>query len=240
MSDNVYAVIFAGGIGSRMEGAVVPKQFLELGGKPIIVHTIEHFEDHPEIDGIVVVCVDEWIDRMRELATQYRLNKIIEIVPGGNTGQESIFNGLIVLSQKQVGSDAIVLIHDGVRPLIDTNTITACIESVNTRGCTATIAPSQETIIEISNNKTINVLDRSICKLARAPQGFRFEELYNAHLRAQGRGLTDFTDSISLMAHFGYQIFTIEGPVDNIKITTKKDYFAFKGYMDYKELGQLW
>lgn len=236
-----YAVIFAGGMGSRMEGAQIPKQFLELGGKPIIIHTLEHFENHAEISGVVVVCVASWIDYFRDLVKKYHLNKILDVVPGGVTGQNSIFLGLDALNNTlSFNEDPIVLIHDGVRPLIDDATISNCITSVRTRGCTAIVAPSPETIIEVSNGRSINVLDRSACKFARAPQGFYFRQLFEAHLKARERNLNDFVDSISLMSYFGYPIYTVDGPIDNIKITSKQDFFAFKGYMDYKELEQLW
>lgn len=239
-NDEVYALVFAGGTGSRMEGSAVPKQFLELGGKPIIVHTLEHFEKHQQVNGIVVVCLNAWIDKLQEIIDLNHFTKILDIVPGGETGQDSIFNGLVALNRLAPNPNSVILVHDGVRPLINESTISACIDSVRQKGCTATVSPSQETVIEVHGDTTVNILDRSVCKFARAPQGFIFKDFYQAHLAAHETGLNNFTDSVSLMARFGYQIFTVDGPVDNIKITTKKDYFAFKGYMDYKELGQLW
>lgn len=240
-TDKTYVVIFAGGVGARMEGANIPKQFLELGGKPIIAYTIDHFNTHEQVDEIVVVCVEEWIDYLEGIVEKYRFEKVKAIVPGGKTGQESIFKGLAAI-KRDLKPDlaSVVLIHDGVRPLIDHETISACIDSVKTNGCTATVSPSSETVLEVEDDGALNVMDRSKCKLARAPQGFIFNDLYAAHLESQKQELEDFIDSVSLMAHFGYSIAMVEGPIDNIKITTKKDYFAFKGYMDYKELGQLW
>lgn len=235
------ALIFAGGVGSRMRGAKTPKQFLKLGGKTIIEHTIDHFEAHPLVDAVVVVCVEGWIPYMQELAQQAAYKKIAAVVPGGTTGQGSIYNGLVAIDSLGAASeDAVVLVHDGVRPLIDEETITNCINSVRERGCTATVAPAVETVIEEEDGKVRQVVDRSRCKLARAPQGFKFVEFFREHQRALDEGKTDFVDSISLMAHYGYDIHTVEGPADNIKITTRRDFFAFKGYMDYKEMGQLW
>lgn len=236
-----FVVVFAGGVGSRMRGAKVPKQFLELGGKPIIAHTIDHFENHPMVAGIVVVCVESGIGHMREIVERFHYQKVLSIVPGGETGQDSIFNGLAELFRLGVTDErSIVLIHDGVRPLIDSETICACIESVSTHGSTATVAPSQETIIEEEDGIVRRVVDRSRCKLARAPQGFNFVELYSEHLRARKEGRHDFIDSISLMSHYGHEVHTVEGPADNIKVTTQRDFFAFKGFMDYKEMEQLW
>lgn len=236
-----YAVIFAGGVGSRMQGAKIPKQFLELGGKPIIAHTIDHFEHHPEIAGIVVVCVVSGINHMKRIVADGHYGKVLSIVPGGETGQDSIFNGLAELRRsKPDEQDAVVLIHDGVRPLIDGDTITNCINSVRENGPTATVASSPETVIEETDGVVRRVVDRSCCKLARAPQGFLFGDLYKEHLKAREEGRHDFIDSISLMAHYGHKVYTVEGPVDNIKVTTQRDFFAFKGFMDYKEMEQLW
>lgn len=241
MNDTNIALIFAGGTGSRMEGSRIPKQFLELGGKPIIAHTIEHFNNHSDIDLIVVVCLESWLTAMKDIVKKYHFEKVHSIIPGGSTGQDSIFRGLNVINDTiEDSNDAVVLIHDGVRPLINSDTISSCIESVRRFGCTATVAPSPETIIEVKDGKATNVLDRSICKFARAPQGFKFNDIYKTHLKANFDGRNQFIDSISMMASYGYPIFTVDGPVDNIKITSRKDFFAFKGYMDYKEMEQLW
>ena len=236
-----YAVLFAGGMGSRMNGARIPKQFLKLGGKPILAYTIDQFEQHPEVDGIVVVSLPDWIDYINDLLKLYHFKKVITVVPGGETGQQSIFNGLTALNEAElITDDAVVLIHDGVRPLIDGETISACIESVREKGPTATVAPAIETIIRTEDGKVDEIIDRSQCRLARAPQGFIAADLWNAHIQAREQQLSDFIDSISLMAHFGYPIYTVNGPAENIKITTPSDFFAFKGYMDLNELGQLW
>lgn len=118
-----YAVIFAGGTGTRMNSKTRPKQFLTLHGKEIIIYTLEHFENHPEIDGISVVCIEGWIDYLKKLLDKYQIKKVRWISPGGATGQESIYNGLNAM-RGQIADDSIVLIHDGVRPLIDEELIT--------------------------------------------------------------------------------------------------------------------
>ena len=111
------AVIFAGGIGRRMNQKALPKQFLKLHGKEIIIHTLEHFQEHEEMDGIVVACVEDWIPFLEKLLKQYNMDKVKAVVPGGKTGQESIYHGL-KKAEELFGEDANVLIHDGVRPLI--------------------------------------------------------------------------------------------------------------------------
>lgn len=209
---NVFVVIFAGGVGSRMRGAKVPKQFLELGGKPIIAHTIDHFEKHPMVAGVVVVCVASGIDHMREIVEDAHYSKVLSIVPGGETGQDSIFMGLSELNRLGVtDEDSIVLIHDGVRPLIDEQTITACIDSVSQYGPTATVAPSAETIIEEENGVVERVVDRSRCKLARAPQGFKFNEIYAEHLRALKEGRHDSSIQFRLWRTMGTKPIRLKG-----------------------------
>lgn len=238
---NGIAVIFAGGVGSRMHGAKVPKQFLCLGGRPIIAHTLKRFEEAPSIDGVFVVCIETWIDELKRVVAEEPLTKIKAIVPGGNSGQESIFCGLeSAHNSGLVGEDTVVLIHDGVRPLIDADTINRCVKSVREKGPTATVSDAVETVIRLEGDQVADVYDRSTCKLARAPQGFIFDELYAAHLRAQAEGKSDFIDSVSLMSYYGHPIYTVDGPSENIKITTQQDFFAFKGFVDSRELSQLW
>lgn len=224
-----------------MNGARLPKQFLELGGKTIIAHTIDRFEEHSDIDSIVIACKAEWINYLEDIICAEHYQKICGIVPGGPTGQASIYNALSKMDDLGlIDSDSIVLVHDGVRPLIDKDTISACLKSAIIRGCTATVAPAVETILETDETSVVRIADRSHCLLARAPQGFRSIDFFNAHKQALTEGRTNFIDSISLMAHYGYPIYTVEGPAENIKITTPSDFFAFKGYMDMKEMEQLW
>ena len=124
------AVIFAGGVGQRMHSVERPKQFLEMNNKPIIIHTLEHFEKHPQIDAIVIACVEEYIPYLKELLYKHRIEKVKKIVSGGKTGQMSIYNGLCAAKEISSDDNSIVLIHDGVRPLINDDVITRNIESV--------------------------------------------------------------------------------------------------------------
>ena len=139
------AVIFAGGTGQRMNTRTRPKQFLELHGKPIIIYTLEEFEHHAEIDGIIVVMLESWIAYTQDLISKYNLKKVKKVVPGGASGQDSIYNGLCAAAQFY-GDDDIVLIHDGVRPLVDEETITANIRGVEERGTAITVTAAIETI----------------------------------------------------------------------------------------------
>lgn len=233
------AVIFAGGIGTRMNSKAVPKQFLKLYGKDIIIHTLEHFELHNDIDGIVIACVEDWIPYLKKILKKFDITKVKDIVPGGETGQESIYNGLEA-AQKRYGEDAIVLIHDGVRPLIEEKTISDCIQSVKENGSAITVAPAIETIIRVENGKTIkDVIERAECLMARAPQAFILKEILEAHHKAQEEEKYDFIDSASIMRYYGHTLSIVNGPVENIKITTPMDYYTFRALYEAKENSQL-
>ena len=170
MSMNI-ALIFAGGTGTRLNSKTRPKQFLELNGKPIIIHTLEYFEDAPSIDAVCVVCLEGWISYFRDLVKKFNLQKIRWVVPGGNSGQESIFNGLSAIYEDEGASkDAFVLIHDGVRPLISVKTVEDVVACAKENGNAITVTSAYETIITVDENENVeDVVDRKRAKLARAP-----------------------------------------------------------------------
>ena len=227
-----YGLIFAGGVGKRMNTNGIPKQFLKVQGIPIIVHTIKHFQKCKQIDGIVVVCVESYLDYMNNLIDEYNLNKVMKVVKGGNSGQESIFNGLDALHSLNVDEKDIVLIHDGVRPLIDENLLKSNINSVLKNGNAISSSISKETIVTINDKKEINgITDRSKTYIAKAPQSFYFGDIYNTHLRAQKDDKYDFIDSCSLMKHYGFIPHVVECSSKNIKITTPDDYYIFKAIL---------
>lgn len=232
------AVIFAGGTGQRMNTKTRPKQFLELHGKPIIIYTLEQFENHSDIDGIVVVCLKDWIPFLEKMIKRYELEKIIEVVPGGSSGQESIRNG-IEAAWKQCPADSTVLIHDGVRPLIDEDTICRCLKSVEQHGNAITVVPAIETIVQESDGVITKIIDRKTCQMAKAPQCFILRDLREAHIAAQNDGLADFIDSASLMSHYGHTLHVVEGSPENIKITTPSDFYVFRAYVDVVENSQI-
>lgn len=232
------ALIFAGGTGQRMNTKTRPKQFLELHGKPIILYTIEVFENHPEIDAIAVVCLEDWIPFLEKKITHYDIDKVVAVVPGGATGQESIRHGIDAL-MAAVGPDATVLVHDGVRPLVRPETISDCIQSVAERGSAITVTPAIETIVQEEYGEIVNVIERQACRLAKAPQCFNLGDLAAAHDRAQAEGLTDFIDSASMMRHFGHTLYAVEGTPENIKITTPSDFYIFRAFVDAQENSQI-
>ena len=237
------AVIFAGGVGKRMNSKVKPKQFLEMWGKPIIVHTLEVFEKHPEIDAILVACVPGWINYLKTLISQYQLSKVRKIVPGGETGQLSIYHGLKSAEQLEAGAyrDTIVLIHDGVRPLVNEKVITENIRSVKDHGSAITTVTVTETILVVNeDNEIVDVPERKNSRLARAPQSFFLRDILHAHDRALQEGVQNYIDSCTLMQHYGHQMFLVDGPKENIKITSPEDFYTMRALLDARENTQIY
>ena len=235
------ALIFAGGTGTRLNSKTRPKQFLELNGKPIIIHTLEYFEDAPSIDAVCVVCLESWIPYFRDLVKRFNLQKIRWVVPGGNSGQDSIFKGLsAVFEDESVPKDSIMLMHDGVRPLISVKTVEDVIACARENGNAVTVTSAYETIITVDENENVeDVVDRKRAKLARAPQAFRLNDIHAAHIRAREENF-DAIDSATLMRHFGHKLFTVEGPVENIKITSPSDFYIFRAIYEARENSQIW
>ena len=233
------AVIFAGGSGKRMNTKTRPKQFLEYQGKPIIIYTLELFDNHPMIDGIVVACIEDWIPFLEKMLKKFEINKVLKIVPGGSTGQESIYNGLVAAKDVSKGADDIVLIHDGVRPLITGQTITDNIDMVKSVGSCITCIPATETFVVTNEEGGLDIPSRAHSLIARAPQSFYLRDILNAHRRAISEGRYDFIDSCTMMSNYGYKMNTIIGPMENIKITTPTDYFIFKAMVEVHENQQI-
>ena len=234
------AIIFAGGVGKRMHAKDKPKQFLMVHGKPIIVHTVEVFQNHSEIDGIIVVCVKDWIDYMEEMKYRYRLDKIGAIVQGGETGQLSIYNGLEAAAQIYGVEKNIVVIHDGVRPLVSKKTISDNIISVKKYGNAVTCAPTKESVVLISEEGSIEeVVERNAARTAKAPESFYLKDILEASKESIEKGINNEIDSCTLMFHHGMKMHVVEGEYDNIKITTPEDFFTFRAIYDARENEQL-
>lgn len=223
-------IIFAGGIGQRMTNATKPKQFLEVHGKPILVYTLEKFQQHDMIDGIVLVCVEEWIDYTKTLIKRFNLTKVVSVIPGGENGHQSRFRGL--RKAKELYGDGIILLHDGVRPLIDYETIKNAIETAKEKGSAIVATPATETVAMDDGNGGWKIVPREKCSAMRAPQGFYLSKILTLYERTEQEGLDDFIDSATIMQFYGQEITIINGPAENIKITTPLDYFMFKGILE--------
>lgn len=235
-------IIFAGGSGKRMNTKSRPKQFLELNGKPIIIYTIELFDNHPDIDAIVVVCLESWIPFLEKMLKKFEINKVVRVVPGGESGQDSIYKGLCAAEDYVEGQDdknPIVLIHDGVRPLITEKTISDNIAKVKECGSCITTVPAIETVIVNRHDGTLDIPKRSDCMMARAPQSFYLKDIIGAHRKSHVEGKNDFIDSCSMMSYYGCKLGLIQGPMENIKITTPTDYFVFRAMVEVHENQQI-
>lgn len=236
------AVIFAGGTGSRMNSKDKPKQFLDIYNKPIIIHTLENFERHEMIDGIVIVCIESWIPYLEELLYKYRIEKVKSIVPGGQTGQLSIYKGLCEAEKLSDGDDTIVLIHDGVRPLINEKVITDNINCVKEHGSAITTAVVKETILVVNdeNGAIDHVPSRKNSRVAKAPQSFYLKDIISSHRKALEAGETDIIDSCTMMVKNGFRLYLIDGPEENIKITTPEDFYTMRALLEARENAQIY
>lgn len=235
------AIIFAGGTGTRMHSKDRPKQFLEIHNKPIIIHTLEVFNSCDQIDAIVISCIEEWIPHLKKLIYKYRIDKVKKIVGGGKTGQISIYNGLCASKELSKSDSDIVMIHDGVRPLIDSDLIVRNIESVKKHGSAITTSAVKETILVVNDNGFIgSVPERENSRLAKAPQSFYLNDILAAHKKALSDGIDNFIDSCTMMQHYGYSLYLVDGSYENIKITTQDDFYTMRAILDAKENAQLY
>lgn len=225
----IVALLTAGGVGSRMN-MVVPKQFMLLNGKPLIVHTLEKFQKFPLVDEICLVCLEDWQKEMASIVSQYGLTKVKTIVKGGKNGQESIFNGLKELSGRCSGDD-IVLIHDGNRPLVSHDILMNCLKVVHDKGNAITAIPCVEAILYTDNGTdSMKNIDRSFLRRTQTPHGFYFKDIWEAHLQANKMGLENTIASCTLFQTLNKKIYFCDGEERNLKITTQEDVDLFLFY----------
>jgi 2-C-methyl-D-erythritol 4-phosphate cytidylyltransferase len=232
------ALIFAGGTGIRMNSRAKPKQFLEMYGKPIIIHTLEHFDKHPEIDGIVVVCLENWLAGMEGLLEKFEIRKVLRVVPGGGGGHESIYFGLEAM-RDLCGPDSIVLIHDGVRPLITRDLISDNIAAVKTHGTAISVEPARETVASSRDGQSIDgVPNRDHMYMAKAPQSFRYGMIRDLYRKARAAG-TPTVDSAHLLSLYGVDMHMVPSPPNNIKITAPTDFYILRALYEVIENEQV-
>lgn len=232
------ALIFAGGTGRRMNARAKPKQFLELHGKPVIIYTLEHFELHPEIDNIAVVCLENWIQELKHMLRQYAFEKVSQIVLGGREGYDSIYNGLRALNGA-CKPDDIVLIHDGVRPLISAELISVNIATVKAFGNAITVEAATESIVRLNgDDRIVEVPPREKMFLAKAPQSFKYGLIWDLYQRAHNDGIGTM-DSAHLCSIYGVELHTVKSTANNMKITTPNDYYIFRALYEAMENEQI-
>lgn len=232
------AAIFAGGIGSRMTTATIPKQFLAIHGTPLIVHTIQHFQDHPEVDAIAVSILPEWRERFEKIVERYELTKVAWVVDGGATGQESRHRALQVIAE-HCPPDSVVMLHDGVRPLINAELISDNIATVREKGAAITTTKFHETIVASESGLVDDVLPREKLYVAQAPQSASLGTVLAVYDQAVADGENDSIDTCSLLRRYGHVLHRVDGPRSNIKITTAEDYYICRAFFDVMEHRQI-
>lgn len=228
------AIVIAGGSGHRM-GQDIPKQFINVYDKPILIYTLEGFQKHPMVDAIEVVCIDGWDHVVWAYAKQFGITKLMWITKGGKTGQESIRNGVYNLEGK-VSEDDVIIIHDGIRPLIEPEVLTDVISKAQTLGNAVTSMPYNEQIFVVSKDDettTTQFIPRETLRRVATPQAYRFglldEKYHEAYEKEIGIYGSHYTNT--MMVELGVKLNFAAGSDKNIKLTTKDDLEMFKGYL---------
>lgn len=226
------ALIIAGGSGNRM-GQDIPKQFMHVDGAPIIIHTMQCFQQHPDIGMIAVVCLKGWETVLQSYANQYNITKLMHIFPGGNTGMESIHKGIYGLRDVGCKDEDLVLIHDAVRPLLSQEIISSNIAICNAYGYAVTGIKCREAILESHDGFSSRTsIPRDTLIRTQTPQTFSLKNIINAHEEANVKGITDSVASCTLCAELGNrEMHIVPGSEKNIKITTIEDLEILKALM---------
>ena len=228
-------ILTAGGKGTRMHQDL-PKQFITVDNKPIIVYTMEAFQNHPSIDEIYISCLSGWSEILRAYANQFNITKLKEIVEGGETGQESIYNGLKAISDGNKNTDDIIaIIHDGNRPMVSQDVITDNLAKQELYGSAVTAIPTTE-VVFVSEDKVVSdqVLNRDKLLRTQTPHAYKFNELWGVHQQAKKDNVNNMAASCSLMNKYGYKTYFSLGSEKNLKITTVEDIEIFKALLNAK------
>lgn len=226
------AIIIAGGQGQRMKKDI-PKQFIKVFDKPVIIYTLESFQQHPLIDSILVVCIDGWEETLRDYVSKYNISKLKWIVPGGNTAQESIRNGVEHLKGICKDGDNII-IHDGIRPLVDTDVLTDVIQKCISYGNGVSSLPYNEQIFVVDDDiSTTKYIPRETLRRVSTPQAYKFGKLSWAYEKAykEKKGIYGSSYANTMMVELGERLYFAKGSDKNIKLTTPDDLEIFKAYM---------
>lgn len=224
------ALVIAGGAGNRMHQDI-PKQFLTVNEKPVIVYTLEAFQNHPEIEAIAVVCIDGWQQVLWAYAKQFNVSKLRYVVSGGKNGQESIRNGVMEL-EKHFSPEDLVLIHDAIRPMVSADIISDNIRVAQEHGNAITVIPCAEAMMQTENGiVSVGSYPRDRLKRTQTPQAFRIGDICDLHRRALQAGITNSVASCTLKIEMGEQVYFSTGSEKNIKLTTVEDIDIFKALL---------
>lgn len=230
------AIILAGGTGQRMHQEI-PKQFINVNDKPLIIYTLEAFQKHPQIDNILVVCIDGWHDILKAYARQNHITKLKWVISGGKSGQESIRNGVLAL-EKECAEDDIVVIHDGIRPLVDEDVLSDVIVKCGIYGNAVTSLPYNEQIfVKKDEETTCQYIPRETLRRVSTPQAYKYGKLLHAYKKAfeEKIGIYGSSYTNTMMADLGETLYFAAGSDKNIKITTQDDLELFKALISMKE-----
>lgn len=231
------AIVLAGGSGKRM-GQEIPKQFINVYDKPILIYTLESFQKHPQIDCIEVVCIDGWHSVLSAYARQFHIDKLTKIVSGGETCQESIRNGVLSL-QDICGEDDIVIIHDGIRPLIEEEVLSDVIAKCRQYGNGVASLPYNEQIFLVDDElSTTRYIPRETLRRVSTPQAYKYGILRDKYKEAfeKGIGIQKSAYANTMMVELGERLYFATGSDRNIKLTTKEDLDIFKAYVKSERL----
>lgn len=226
------AIVIAGGVGSRMN-MDIPKQFIHIYGKPVIIYTLEGFQQHPEIDAIEVVCLEGWEDTLKNYARQHGIDKLRWICRGGATGQESIRNGVFNLEGVLKDED-IAVIHDGIRPMVDSAVLSDCLRVCRLHGNGVTSTPYNEQIfVKLDETSTRQYIPRETLRKVATPQAYRYGTLLRAYRRAfeEEIGIYGSAYTNTMMVDLGQTLYFAAGSDKNIKLTSRDDLELFKAYL---------
>lgn len=226
MANNIYGIILAGGKGTRMGNVERPKQFMEVGGKPIIVHTIEKFAIHTEFDKIIILSPKPWISHTRDLIKKYiPMSDRLEVIAGGSTRNETIMNGISYIEENfGLDDETIIVTHDSVRPFVTHRMIEENIRFAAECGACDTVIPATDTIVESKGHEYISSIpDRATMYLGQTPQSFKAKKLRDIYRNMTEEEKEILTDACKIMVLKGEQVHLVEGDVTNIKITYPSD-----------------
>lgn len=233
------AIVLAAGVGQRMRNGGLPKQFLKLMGKPIIVYTLEKFEESDEIDKIIVVCHGSYIEFMQKLIDLYHIKKADMVIVGGSDRQSSLQRGLCHAMENGGKPEDIVVIHDGVRPLVELSTIHENIRVARQYGCAITVHPVTESVV-ITKSDEVNITDfmkRADTYSLTAPQTFRLGEIMDAYKKVDTftEDSMPLLDAAMVYAKAGREVHLVKEQGANIKITTPEDFYCLKAILELEE-----
>ena len=229
-----YVVLLAGGVGKRM-GADIPKQFIEVNRKPIFVYTIENFQRNNQIEKIVVVCVKEWMQHLKDIIEKFELTKVEWIIEGGSTGHDSIKNAVFFLKDK-ISPDDFIIIHDAVRPILPQKAINEVLKVAHENGNASSSIPCYPPVVYTDDFKSgISDIDREHVMLTASPQAYKYSLALKCYEKATQENRNDFTFTSSLLIHCGERVYFAKGTTCNIKVTRKEDLALFGALLNVPE-----